>query len=92
MHRSSHGAPPSTENHAGFHDPSGHGYAFVADHVLSVDAKNPAIAARLSGAFLQWRRLEPGRRELMKAQLERIARADQLSKNTAEIVGRALDD
>ncbi|MEE8469032.1 MAG: DUF3458 domain-containing protein, partial [Planctomycetota bacterium] len=82
----------STENHAGFHDPSGEGYAFVADHVLALDPKNPALAARLSGAFLQWRRLEPGRREWMKAQLERIAGTDELSSNTAEIVGRALGD
>ena len=68
------------------------GYAFVADDVLALDPKNPALAARLSGAFLQWRRLEPGRREWMKAQLERIAGTDELSSNTAEIVGRALGD
>lgn len=77
-------------NQARFHAPDGAGYAFLADVVLELDALNPQVAARMVGALNQWRRFEPGRRALMEAQLQRIAGKAGLSKDTYEIVARAL--
>ncbi len=48
------------------------------------------MAARLCGAFLQWRRYEEKLGALMKAQLERIKATAGLSKDTFEIAARAL--
>ncbi|MEZ0229707.1 MAG: aminopeptidase N, partial [Planctomycetota bacterium] len=76
-------------NQVRFHGKDGAGYALHADAVLELDALNPQVAARMVSAFNQWRRFEPGRRALMKAQLERV-KAGAKSKDVIEIVGRAL--
>jgi len=79
------------DNVPGFHDPSGEGYAFVADHVLEVDPRNPQLASRLAAAFLPWRRFDSSRQDAMQRELERIVARAGLSKNTFEIVRKALD-
>jgi aminopeptidase N len=73
-----------------FHGRDGDGYAFVADWVLALDAKNPQLAARLAGAFSQWRRYDEARQKLMRGQLERIAAVSGLSRDTREIVEKSL--
>jgi aminopeptidase N len=73
-----------------FHDPGGEGYAFLADHVLTLDPMNPQIAARLVSAFTLWKRYDEKRKALMKAQLERILKAPRLSKDVHEIVSKSL--
>jgi aminopeptidase N len=77
-------------NQVRFHQADGAGYAFIADRVLELDAINPQVTSRIVGSFNPWRRYDEGRQALMKAQLERIAAHPGLSKDTAEIVGRAL--
>ncbi len=77
-------------NLVAFHAADGYGYAFAADRVLQLDKLNPQIAARMAACFNRWTRLEPGRRALMKAELERIAREPGLSSDTFEIVSKAL--
>jgi aminopeptidase N len=76
-------------NPAAFHKKDGSGYAFIADQVIELDARNPQVAARLAGSFNTWRRHDEERQVLMKAQLEHI-QAEAKSKDTKEIVGRAL--
>jgi aminopeptidase N len=73
-----------------FHDPGGEGYAFLADHVLTLDPMNPQIAARLVSAFTLWKRYDEKRKALMKAQLERILNTPKLSKDVHEIVSKSL--
>ena len=73
-----------------FNRVDGQGYAFIADNVLALDAKNPQIAARLATAFRTWRTLEAGRRALAEAALRRIKAAPSLSRDLADIVERAL--
>ena len=58
--------------------------------MLKLDALNPQVASRVVSTFNQWRRFDAGRRERMREQLERIAERPGLSKDVAEIVGRAL--
>jgi len=80
----------ANSNPARFHDPSGAGYAFLADQILAVDRFNPMTAARLIDPLDGWRRYKPELGALMKAQLERIAGAEGLSKNVLEKASRAL--
>jgi aminopeptidase N len=75
-----------------FHDASGAGYAFLADEVLTLDPDNPQVAARMVQALGQWRRFDPARQTLMKAQLRRIHDAKGLSTNTFEMVSKSLAD
>jgi len=80
------------QNQVRFHGADGRGYRWLADVVCAVDADNPQLAARLATLFNAWRRLDPGRRALVRAELERIAGRDSLSKDVYEIVTRALGD
>jgi len=73
-----------------FNAADGSGYRFVADTILSLDAINPQVAARLAGAFRSWRALEPGRRALAQAEIERIKDRTGLSRDTFEIVSKTL--
>ncbi|HEY5656335.1 MAG TPA: aminopeptidase N C-terminal domain-containing protein, partial [Myxococcota bacterium] len=77
-------------NQLRFHGADGRGYAFLADAVLVLDPLNPQLAARLTGSLNHWRRFDAGRRERMRAQLERIAARPGLSKDVYEITARAL--
>jgi aminopeptidase N len=73
-----------------FHDPGGAGYVFLTDHVLAIDPMNPQIAARLVTAFTSWKRYDEKRKALMRAQLEMIMTAPNLSKDTYEIASKSL--
>ena len=74
-----------------FHDESGAAYQFYADKVLQIDKLNPSVAARIVGVFNNWKHFEPTRREHMRQQLECIKAEKTLSKNTYEIVSKALN-
>ena len=78
-------------NPVAFHRADGEAYRFVADRVVELDAINPQVASRIVSSFNQWRRFEPGRAALMKAELERIARQPGISKDVLEIVERAVE-
>ena len=77
-------------NHVRFHAADGAGYAFIADQVLALDKLNPQVAARIARAFDRWQRFDAGRKSKSRHQLERIRDASGLSRDVAEIVGKAL--
>jgi aminopeptidase N len=77
-------------NHTQFNRSDGAGYDFVADIVLTLDPKNPQVAARIVGAFRSWRALEEGRRARAEATLRRVAAAPSLSRDVGDIVARTL--
>ncbi|GAA4725207.1 aminopeptidase N [Sphingomonas lutea] len=77
-------------NHWAFHSPDGRGYAFLADMILAADKLNPQTAARLVPPLGRWRRFEPHRSKLMRAQLERVAGTSGLSKDVYEQASKSL--
>jgi len=74
-----------------FHRADGAGYALLADEVLTVDRLNPLLAARLLTPLGRWRRQDPDRQALMKAQLERVLGTEGLSRDTWEIASKSLE-
>jgi aminopeptidase N len=74
-----------------FHRADGAGYAFLADHVIRLDAINPQIAARLLTPLGRWRRQDADRQAKMRAELERILAVEGLSRDTYEIASKSLD-
>ncbi len=72
-----------------FHAASGKGYALLADVVIDLNNKNPQIAARLLAPLTKWRNY-PKYAQRMKAELERIAAQDALSKDVFEVVSKSL--
>ena len=75
-----------------FHRKDGSGYRFITDKVLEIDPLNPQLAARLLNSFRSWRQMEPGRRALMREQLERVAGTEPLSRDVYEIATKTLAD
>jgi aminopeptidase N len=81
---------PFTGTAQGYHAANGEGYRMIADLILALDPINPQTAARFVTPLGRWRRIEPVRSALMKAELERIAKAPKLSRDTYEQVTRSL--
>ncbi|HEV7817228.1 MAG TPA: aminopeptidase N, partial [Janthinobacterium sp.] len=79
-------------NPAQFHAADGSGYAFWAEQVITLDALNPQVAARLARSMDRWRRYLPALQVHMKAALEKVVRSKKLSNDVLEVVGKALSN
>ena len=77
-------------NLVGFHRRDGAGYRLLADKVLELDRINPQVAARLLSALGRWRRFDPDRQALMRAELERVVATPGLSRDAFEIASKSL--
>lgn len=77
-------------NPHGFQAASGEGYKLIADLILELDPVNAQTAARFVPSLGRWRKMEPARSAMMREQLERIAAAPKLSRDTFEQVTRSL--
>ncbi|WP_128891559.1 aminopeptidase N [Erythrobacter sp. HKB08] len=77
-------------NPQAFHAETGEGYRMIADLILELDPINAQTAARFVPSLGRWRRIEPVRAALMRQELERIAAAPNLSRDTYEQVSRSL--
>ncbi len=78
-------------NPAGFHAKGGAGYRLVADWLIRLDGANPQGAARISAMFETWRRYDPARQTLIRAELERMRGHAGLSRDMGEMLGRMLE-
>lgn len=78
-------------NPYGFHVADGRGYQLLADQVVRLDGVNPSTAARLVSPLTRWHRYDRDRRVLMRAELERIAKLEPLSRNLYELVSKSLE-
>ncbi|MFT6624606.1 MAG: aminopeptidase N, partial [Cycloclasticus sp.] len=66
------------------------GYTFVADSIITLDALNPQVAARLANSLSRWKKFDTHRQQLIKQQLTRIQSHTPLSQDVLEIVTRSL--
>lgn len=73
-----------------FHAASGEGYQFLTDKVLELNVLNPQVAARLLKVFGNWKKLDKGRQEKIRAQLLRIKNAAGISKDVFEVADKSL--
>ena len=79
-------------NQVRFHAIDGAGYRFLADEILGIGRTNPGAAARLTVPLGRWKRFDPVRSGLMRAELERIVAAPGLSKDVFEMTSKSLAD
>ncbi len=77
-------------NQVRFHAADGSGYAFGADQIIAIDALNPQVAARLARSFDRWKKFDAARQAHARHALGRIRDTTPLSKDTMEVVTRAL--
>jgi aminopeptidase N len=73
-----------------FHAATGEGYAFLAERVIELDPLNPQVAARMLAPMSRWRRFDPARQSLIRAQLERVLARVGLSKDVFEVASKSL--
>jgi aminopeptidase N len=80
----------SQANPLHFHAANGQGYQFLADQVVLLNTLNPQVASRMVTALTSWRRYDPDRQSLMKAQLERIMATEAVSRDVYEVASKSL--
>ncbi len=73
-----------------FHRADGQGYQLVLRIIKRLNTLNPQVAARLITPFLQWRRYDKKRQELLKNCLLELQQMDNLASDLAEKVNNAL--
>lgn len=77
-------------NPGALHRPDAAGYVFWSDRVIELDAINPQVAARLARALDRWSKLAEPYRSAAREAIVRVAAKPDLSKDTHEVVTRAL--
>lgn len=77
-------------NPAAFHRLDAAGYQFWSERVIELDAINPQVAARLARALDRWSQLAEPYRSHARQAIARVAARTDLSKDTHEVITRAL--
>ena len=77
-------------NHAKFHASDGSGYQFAAEQIMRLDKVNAQIAARLARSFDRWKKFDDKRQHFSEEALRTIQNSPNLSKDTREVISRAL--
>ncbi|WP_068678111.1 MULTISPECIES: aminopeptidase N [unclassified Variovorax] len=77
-------------NPGALHRPDAAGYVFWSERVIELDAINPQVAARLARALDRWSKLAEPYRSAAREAIMRVAAKPDLSKDTHEVVTRAL--
>ena len=79
-----------SSNPVSFHDVSGDGYRLLGEYVEKLNKLNPQIAARLLSPMTRWHRFGADAQGMMKAELERLGRLPELSRDVYELVSKSL--
>ncbi len=79
------------QNSVQFHCIDGSGYRFLADQIIQLDKMNPQIASRLLTPLTRWKKYDQARQQMMSEQLRRILAAEDLSKDSYEVVSKSLN-
>jgi aminopeptidase N len=77
-------------NHLRFHAADGEGYRLVGEVLRTLDGINAQVAARMAGAFENWRRYDANRQALMRAELEAMLAMPNRSSNIFEVATKML--
>ncbi len=77
-------------NQRAFHQADGRGYRLLADQLLALDPINPQTAAKMVPALGRWRRFDESRQRLMRAALQTILAAPNISKDVFEQASKSL--
>ena len=73
-----------------FHAIDGSGYLFLTEQLIKLNEQNPQVASRLITPLIQFKRLDDTRKNLIKVQLNRLLKLDNLAVDLFEKVTKAL--
>jgi aminopeptidase N len=77
-------------NYLMFHTDKKPTYSWFCDEILRIDAVNPQVAARLSGAFNLSKKLPEKLKSIAQNEIKRVLNAPELSKNAREILEKCI--
>jgi aminopeptidase N len=77
-------------NLAGFHAADGSGYRLLRDCVITLNAINPQVAARMANSFRSWGQYDEQRKMQSASEMQKILQHDGLSNDVFEIISRTL--
>ncbi len=77
-------------NQVQFHARDGRGYRFLTDLLIELNEVNPQVASRLITPLIQFKRLDEGRKALIRTELTRLANLEGLARDLFEKVSKAL--
>jgi len=80
----------SVNNPRYFHCVSGQGYQFIAKQIALMNEINPQVASRLITPLIQFKSFDLIRQQLMRAELDKLIKLDNLSKDLKEKLDAAL--
>ncbi|KKO46588.1 aminopeptidase N [Arsukibacterium ikkense] len=80
----------SMRNPLQFHRQDGKGYRCLTDVIITLDAINPQVAARLVTPLLAWQRFTGERRQHLLQQLQQLAAKPTLSNDLFEKITKSL--
>lgn len=80
-----------TANPINFHAEDGSGYRYAGEILTQLNDSNPQVASRLIDPLLKFRNYDESRQKLMRVELEKLSRLDNLAKDLFEKVTKALE-
>ena len=80
-----------TANPVSFHAKDGSGYQFAGEILTELNESNPQVASRLIDPLLKFRNYDEARQLLMRSELEKLSKLENLAKDLFEKVTKALD-
>ncbi len=78
-------------NPVNFHKKDGSGYQFAGEILMQLNESNPQVASRLIDPLLKYRNYDKERQNLMRIELEKLSKLDNLAKDLFEKVTKALE-
>ncbi|MFV0278417.1 MAG: aminopeptidase N [Parahaliea sp.] len=82
----------SNGNALQFHRADGAGYRLLSEVVESLNTRNPQIASRLLTPLTRWRHYVAPQGPAMRAELERLAALEPLSRDVYEVLSKSLQE
>lgn len=77
-------------NPAAFHAKDGSGYRFLTDVLVELNSRNPQVASRLIEPLIRLGRYDVERQQLMREQLLRLQKLDNLARDLFEKITKSL--
>ena len=77
-------------NPSAFHAKDGSGYRFLTDVLVELNSRNPQVASRLVEPLIRLGRYDAERQQLMREQLLRLQKLDNLARDLFEKITKSL--
>nr|WP_047707882.1 aminopeptidase N [Plesiomonas sp. ZOR0011] len=77
-------------NPSAFHAKDGSGYRFLTDVLVELNSRNPQVASRLIEPLIRLGRYDAERQQLMREQLLRLQKLDNLARDLFEKITKSL--